>query len=613
MRWASDSIVGGIRRAWALIDPNVRRHLRALTLLSVLIACLDTVALLLIYGLVTLLSGSGQDPAGVAGSLMRALAFGVSDHFDRALVLLAISSVLFMVRTSLAVLNMWFVLGELNTAEADLLRRLLVGHALSPYVQRIERNSSEMLRTLSFSVDQVNTGVVGSSVAIISNVAITLASAAAIFLSSPLVGLTVTAYFAVISIAWTRGVKGAMRRRGEGVQSLQEERYRLVMHGLGAAKELQLRGRATFYAETAVGTTRRINSAMRGVACLNYSLRSMLETSLVTGTLLVVVVADATGGRASTLPAVGLVLAAALRLLPALNQVVSLSNSVQYNMPAIALLERELANFDDAPAPAQHADHPISFDRELRLRDVSFRYRTRSRDALHGIDLTIRPGERVGIVGPTGSGKSTLLDVLLGVLEPTTGDVLLDGAPLSERREAWQRSIGYVPQDVYLVDDTVRANVALGWRGSDVDDDAVADAVRVAELDEVVADLPEGLETRLGERGVRLSGGQRQRIGIARALYTRPKVLVLDEATSNLDRETEARIVDTLARIGGGVTMVVVTHRTASVRHCDRIVCIEGGAIQADGTLAEVFSLLPEIFDDHESAGSTTATAPIPR
>src|SRR5581483_6408496 len=197
--------------------------------------------------------------------------------------------------------------------------------------------------------------------------------------------------------------------------------------------------------------------------------------------------------------------------------------------------------------------------------------------------------------GPTGSGKSTLLDLLLGILEPDSGSVLVDGTRLSDCREAWQRSIGYVPQDVYLVDDTLRANVALGWYGDEVDDERVREAVRLAELDKVVANLPQGLETRLGERGVRLSGGQRQRVGLARALYTRPSVLVLDEATSNLDQVTERQIVDTLTALQGGVTMIVVTHRVATVRNCDRVLYLDGGKVRALGSFEEVCRLVPEL------------------
>jgi len=373
-----------------------------------------------------------------------------------------------------------------------------------------------------------------------------------------------------------------------------------VLQGLGAAKELQLRGRALFYADGAAARTRGINAAMRGANVVNQSLRYVLETSLVLGAVLVVAAAGLTGGHSSVLAAVGLVLAGAFRFLPALNQILFLSNQVQFNDSATGFVERELRTFGafaEERSPRKVPVTPLRFERELCLEEVTFQYPTRAEPALRGVSLNLRPGESIGIVGPTGSGKSTLLDIVLGLLKPDTGHVTIDGAPLAERLEAWQQSIGYVPQDVYLVDDTLCANVALGWYGDEIDHHAVVEAIRLAGLEDVVAALPDGLQTVVGERGVRLSGGQRQRVGLARALYTSPRVLVLDEATSNLDQSTEHRIVETLAALQRGVTMIVVTHRTASVRHCDRLLYLEDGAVRADGTFDDLKALVLE-FDE---------------
>jgi ABC-type bacteriocin/lantibiotic exporter with double-glycine peptidase domain len=250
------------------------------------------------------------------------------------------------------------------------------------------------------------------------------------------------------------------------------------------------------------------------------------------------------------------------------------------------------ASSTDAEVALEAAPHYL--EREVRLDEVWFRYPTRDVPAIRGLSFDIRAGESFGIIGKTGSGKSTLLDVILGILEPDGGTVFVDGIPLDERRDEWQRSIGYVPQDVYLVDDTLRSNVALGWYSDDVDEERVLEAIRLAELNDVVDALPDGLETRVGERGVRLSGGQRQRVGLARALYTRPSVLVLDEATSNLDQVTERQIVDTLTELRGGLTMIVVTHRIATVRNCDRILHIEEGSMRALGNFEAVCGSLPE-------------------
>jgi ABC-type multidrug transport system fused ATPase/permease subunit len=589
-------LISGVRRAWALVGPRERRRLRLVALYGVLIAGLDTFALILVYALISLLNKQGAP--GIAGSAIRALDLGGSDRYRAALILLAIASVLFVVRSLLSVFGLWLTVGAGNAAQLGLISRLLVGHARAPQLVRLEQNSSETLRTVTASVDQVVTGVVASSVSLVSNGAVAIAVALGLILSSPLVAVAATMYFALIGVLWARMVRGGLARRGRRVQELYAERYRLVMQGLAAAKELQLRGRALFYAEGAIGQTRGINAATRVAGVANGSLRYMLETSLVIGAVLVVGVAGATSGHDAVLPAVGLVLAGAFRLLPALNQVLFLTNSVQFSLGAIDFVERELETFG-AYAQTRNAmdspeEKPLRLYHEVRLVDISFCYPSREDPALRDVSFSVTAGESFGIVGPTGSGKSTLLDVVLGILDPDGGAVSVDGVPLVDRREAWQRSIGYVPQDVYLVDDTLRANVALGWYGDEVDDERVREAIRLAELDDVVAHLPEGLDTRVGERGVRLSGGQRQRVGLARALYTMPSVLVLDEATSNLDQVTERQIVETLTGLQGGVTMIVVTHRIATVRNCDRILYLQNGTALALGTFAELRDAVPE-------------------
>jgi ATP-binding cassette, subfamily B, bacterial PglK len=231
---------------------------------------------------------------------------------------------------------------------------------------------------------------------------------------------------------------------------------------------------------------------------------------------------------------------------------------------------------------------PLPFHQELRLERVTFRYEQADRDALQGIDLVIHPGEQIGICGPTGGGKTTLTDIITGLLDPTSGRVTVDDRDLVDVEREWQANLGIVAQMVFLTDDALRRNVALGVPDDKVDDAALREAVKLAQLEPFVADLPEGLDTIVGERGVRVSGGQRQRIAIARALYRKPEILIFDEGTSALDNATEAQMMSAIEQLRGEHTIILVAHRLSTVRNADRIVFLEDGRATGIGSFDEL-------------------------
>jgi ABC-type multidrug transport system fused ATPase/permease subunit len=236
-----------------------------------------------------------------------------------------------------------------------------------------------------------------------------------------------------------------------------------------------------------------------------------------------------------------------------------------------------------------HSTAPeMRFTETLVCEDVTFAYEPEARPAISRIHLRLAAGESLGIVGATGSGKSTLVALLLGLLTPTSGRILVDDTPLTGRERAWQRLIGYVPQDPYLLDDTVRRNIAFGVPDALIDDQRVARASSLAQLEELVRQLPEGMDTPVGERGARLSGGQRQRVAIARALYGEPSVLVFDEATAALDPQTEREVTKAIATLHGTRTLIVIAHRLSTVQGCDRLIFLQDGRVAAAGTYDEL-------------------------
>ncbi len=558
---------------------------------SVVIAALDTLALLVLFDLVATLRG-GQ-PTRYA-SWIPGVQTEAGSSVGR---LMAVTAGLFLARSMLSVVELWLSADAGNKAQEELTARLLRAYVRAPHVVRLERGPATTLRTLLTSTDDVTRGIMVSAISLTGNVAIIVATVVGLVIASPLVAFAVFSYFAVLAYAWLRVTRTTLRRRGQRLSDLHEQRARYLLQSIAASKELQLRGRSVPYANRTIDRTAAIHSSSRVVQVLNGSLRYVFETALVLGAVLVVAVAGARGGQNAALPAVGLVLAAAFRLLPALNRALFVISNVQVHRAALDVVEDELAVFgpsSDDIGSEETAPHDLRD--AIRLEDVVFRYRNRTEPALRGVSLEIRAGESVGILGPTGSGKSTLLDVILGMLEPESGTITVDGTAMSGCRDAWQRSIGYVAQDVTLLDDSLAANVALGWERHERDDRRIDEALEAAQLDDVVAALPAGVETMVGERGVRLSGGQRQRVALARALYVRPSVLVLDEATSNLDPETEARVVATLNELHGKLTMIIVTHRLSTVRRCDHVVYVEQGRVRAHGTFEEVCRAVPGLL-----------------
>jgi ATP-binding cassette subfamily C protein len=275
-------------------------------------------------------------------------------------------------------------------------------------------------------------------------------------------------------------------------------------------------------------------------------------------------------------------------MIPAFNRIVNALNTMRWGRASLEAVYADLIEGGEREATGETV--PPLADR-IRLEGVAFAYEGSHEPVLEDVSLDIRRGEAVGLVGPTGAGKTTLVDVILGLLSPTQGRVLIDGVDLKGREVGWRKQVGYIPQDIFLADVSVRENVAFGVPLAEIDDEAVWQALEKAQLAEFVRGLPEGLATAVGERGVRVSGGQRQRIGIARALYDDPKVVVMDEATSALDNETEQVVMAAFERLKGGRTLILIAHRLTTVENCDRVVLLKGGGVFAEGPPEEILPL----------------------
>ena len=287
------------------------------------------------------------------------------------------------------------------------------------------------------------------------------------------------------------------------------------------------------------------------------------------------------------IPTVGLFAATSFKVLPSINKLVNSKQTLKVSRSTIETIHDDL----DLSINMNPTSQNLNFQfKGIEVEDLNFKYEQSDHLVLSEINLKILSGEAVGFVGQSGSGKSTLIDIMLGLLEPQNGSVLINGQTIENVKQSWQKQIGYIPQTIFLMDDSLRRNIAIGIADNEIDEVAIVEALKSAQLEEFVASLPEGLDTVVGERGVRLSGGQRQRIGIARALYHRPSVLVLDEATSSLDTETEHEVMKAVQALQGTKTVVIVAHRLSTVEYCDRLYRLENARVVDEGTFSEVMN-----------------------
>jgi ATP-binding cassette subfamily C protein len=366
--------------------------------------------------------------------------------------------------------------------------------------------------------------------------------------------------------------------------------YQAVNQGLGSVKEIKVLGREAYFVERFRRAS--LDTAVYRVreGTVSQLPQLFLEAVVVAGLVLVIVVLLQTAASLDQMaPILSVFALAAFRLIPSMNKIVGCATQIKAAAVAVedvaAELRRSAASHGAAAPPTPTA---FTFQHEITIEQLGYQYPTAREAALSGVELTIRRGESVALVGPSGAGKTTLADVILGVLQPSSGRILVDGVDVLQDLRGWQSKIGYVPQTIYLTDDTLRRNIALGLPDELIDEAKLADAIRLAHLDAVIELLPGGLDEMVGEHGVRLSGGQRQRVGIARALYHRPEVLVLDEATSALDNVLEREVSQAIATLGGQITMIIVAHRLSTARKCDRVVLMKAGRVQDSGPFREL-------------------------
>lgn len=467
--------------------------------------------------------------------------------------------------------------------QANLSQRLFSSYLRQPYTFHLQRNSAQLLRNVINEISMFTFNGMLPATLLLTESLVLLALVLLLFVIEPVGAAVVVAVLGGATFAFHRVTRRRITRWGVARQHHEGLRIQHLQQGLGGAKDVKLLGREADFLEQY--RVHNVESARAGEFQATLSQLPRLWFELLAVTALALLVASMFAQHRSlgaVLPTLGLFAAVAFRLMPSANRVMGAVQSLRYALPVVDVLYTEI-NLG-APDVRESYAAAAPFEETVALSQVTYAYLGAAEPALKDVSLKINRGETVGFVGASGAGKSTLVDVLLGLLTPDRGEVRMDGRSIQNDVRHWQDQIGYVPQSIYLTDDTLRRNVAFGLAVDQIDDAAVGRAIRAAQLEAFVASLPDGLETVVGERGVRLSGGQRQRIGIARALYHDPAVLVLDEATSSLDTATEHEVMEAVRALHGSKTIVIVAHRLSTVEQCDRLYRLDAGRIVEEGT-----------------------------
>jgi ABC-type multidrug transport system fused ATPase/permease subunit len=492
---------------------------------------------------------------------------------------------IYIVRSLFLFWSLWIQKGFSASVSGRLSQSLFSIYLRQPYMFHLQRNSSTLIRSTQNATAIVSSGV-DPFLILLSDGLVAGALFTLLIFVEPVGTMTVLLVFGLSTFLFQVITRRRIDSWGHQVDFHERKILQHLQEGFGGAKDVKLLGRE---GEFLLQYKRHLGRSIRIKRIYNVILtlpRSFMEIITIVGLcLLVVSMVVRDRPLADIVPILGLFAAAAFRVMPSINRLLMATQTLIFNRSIIASVYRDFLL--DTPE-VNNSSHLEPFTKQLELKDVSFKYPTAATPSLQNVSLVVNRGEAVGFVGPSGAGKSTLVDVILGLFAPTSGVVSVDGSDVHQNLRNWQNQIGYVPQAIYLTDDTLRRNVAFGLNDENIDDDLVREAIRLAQLHEFVTTLPDGLETVVGERGVRLSGGQRQRIGIARALYHKPSVLVLDEATSSLDTPTEHGVMQAVQALQGSKTVIIVAHRLSTVEYCDRLYRIEDSRITEEGTFAEV-------------------------
>ncbi len=464
-------------------------------------------------------------------------------------------------------------------------RRMMINFMQRPYEYYLNADTSVIQRSITSDVNNMY-GLILSLLQLFSEVVVFVCLVMVSFVTDVWMTVTVTVVLVAALVVIKCVLKPVMKKAGEENQDYYSGLYKWIDQSVMGIKEIKIANRENYFINEYAKCGAGYVNAVQRYNLYNATPRLLIETLAIAGMIFYMMFQLLQGTAVEDImPQVMALGVAAMRLIPCANRINNHLTSISYFEPFFMgvsdnlkeEIRDESIDYDEETYQKKVKVDKLKIEQKIELKNIVFKYPNTEVLIFDHADMEIPVGQSVGIVGTSGAGKTTVVDILLGLLQVQEGQILADGVEVREHYRSWLKNIGYIPQSIFMIDSTIRKNVAFGCAEEDIDDEKVWRALKEAQLDEFVKGLPEGLDTSIGERGIRISGGQRQRIGIARALFEDPEVLVLDEATSALDNETEAAIMDSINRLHGRKTLIIIAHRLQTIEKCDMVYRIEKG------------------------------------
>lgn len=595
-----ENFVQIIRQCFRILPENVQSKIKWVISLQVMLSVLDLVgvAAIGVLGTLSVFGSAGSKPGNRISQLLEYLGLADNSLQFQALVLGGAATIILVTKTILSVYfvkRTYFFLARTSaTISANLINKVL-----SQHIDALNRKSlQKTIYTVTYGVDAICVGVLGILVSIIIDCSLIVVMISGLFFVDPLMSIITLVAFSLLALALYKLLSDTAQELGRRQTLVEVRNSEKIAEVINSYREILVRGRRFNYSQQISKLRFELADINAERAFMPNISKYIVEISIVAGGMILSGVQFLLNDAAHAIAVLAIFLAASTRVAPALMRLQQSAVGIRIHlgsaMPTLELIS-QLKDINQIKSNQNkfNVNHP-GFKPTIKLEGVGFKYSDRDNFEISNLNMAIAPGDFVAIVGPTGSGKSTLCDLILGALNPTSGKVFVGGISPLENISRFPGAIGYVPQDIGITNGSIKENILLGFESEDISDEEIWESLRIAHLDEFVGNLPDKLNSYIGDRGTHLSGGQRQRLGIARAILTHPKLLLMDEATSSLDATTESLISNSIQSLKGSTTLLVIAHRLSTVQHADCVYYMEKGTFVGSGTFAELRAKHPK-------------------